>query len=152
MLRYEILILVTPDVTQDETASIEKYLAGLIKNAKADLISYERWGKYRLAYPVRKKEYGVYYLLRFAVNQEQKQALIKDMQEALRVKFNDLVMRFMVHEIRPGQSLEYTRPRSLEEMPQDVDNLLKENPALMNRSTPRIDDMMEESHGQEGQA
>jgi len=149
MLRYEVLILVTPDVTQDEAASLEKHIAALVKNAKADLISYERWGKYRLAYPVNGKEYGVYYLVRFAAAADQKTELIVHIKDALQVKFNTIVMRHMIHQLGNSQSLEYSRPQSLEEIPQDADSFLKDNPALMSRQHAAKDVVEEVDHGQE---
>lgn len=145
MLRYEVLILVTPEVTQDESTSLEKQVTGLVKTAQADLISYERWGKYRLAYPVAKKEYGVYYLVRFAVDNNNLQSLLAAMKELLAVKFNTIVLRFMINELDKKSSLEYARPQSLEEMPQDVDAIIKDNSAMMARSSEAV----EEDHGQE---
>lgn len=144
MLRYEVLMLVTPEVTQDEAANLEKHLTGLVKDAKADLISYDRWGKYRLAYPVRKKDYGVYCLLRFGAEKGQAETLLKELQSTLQVRFNDLVMRFVFDKLHNEQSLEYIRPQSLEEVPQDAEAFLKENPGMTARQSQE-----EASHDQE---
>ena len=67
MNRYEVLILAAPEITEDESRGIEKSVEELVKSVKGDVISFERWGKYKLAYSVRKHEYGVYFLARFAV-------------------------------------------------------------------------------------
>lgn len=146
MLRYEVLILVTTEVTQDEAANLEKQVSGLVKNAQADLISYERWGKYRLAYPVAKKDYGVYYLVRFAVDNKNLQSLLAAMKELLAVKFNTIVLRFMMNQLSAKGSLEYTRPQSLEEMPQDVEAIIKDNSAMSARSVEAAEEV---DNGQE---
>ena len=65
MARYEILMLTIPEVTEDEIKGIDPQILGILRVAKGSLVSFERWGKYRLCYPVKKNEYGVYFLVRF---------------------------------------------------------------------------------------
>lgn len=43
MLRYETLLLAVPEITKDETSSLEKQVDQLIKKAKGSVISFERW-------------------------------------------------------------------------------------------------------------
>ena len=127
MLRYEALLLARPDITKDETAKLEKELDAAVKQNKATTISFDRWGKYRLAYPVRKNEYGVYFLTRFEVETENNQQLLDDIRSLMRLKQSDVVMREMITKLDPTGSLEYKRPESLEETPADVDSFLKKN-------------------------
>lgn len=115
MLRYELLLLTVPEITEDESKHMESQLDRMIKTARGSLISYERWGKYRLAYPVKKHEYGIYYLLRFEVDANS--SLLDDMRSLFAVKFNDLVMRYTLGALDPKGSLVYQRAPSLEEMP-----------------------------------
>lgn len=115
MLRYEALMLVIPEVTQDETKALESQVEGVVKQGGGTALSFERWGKYRLAYPVKKNEYGVYFLARFQA--EKPEAMLKELQTLLAVKFNDVVMRSMISALDSKQSLEYQRPHSLEEAP-----------------------------------
>ncbi len=126
MTRYEILMLAVPVITEDETKGIEKTLEGMIKSVNGEVISFERWGKTRLAYEVNKHEYGVYVLVRFEV--EKNKAFFKEVHAALTVKYNDLVMRYVLVKLDPRQSLEYRRPHSVEDVPtRDVDSFLREN-------------------------
>lgn len=128
MLRYETLILATPEITNDEAATIEKAIAAAVNNAKGGVISFERWGKYRLAYPIDKQEYGVYYLARYEVSKENTPALSKEVAELLAVRFNTVVMRSMTTQLDAKRGLEYTRPQSLEEAPEvDTSSFLKEH-------------------------
>jgi len=50
-VRYESLLLVVPEITNDESAEIEKLIDKKIQSFKGTLISYDRWGKYLLSYP-----------------------------------------------------------------------------------------------------
>lgn len=113
--RYEVLMLAVPEVTQDEAKQVETTLAQKIAAGKGATISFERWGKYQLAYPINKNEYGVYYLLRFEVPQGTD--VIDEMKTLFSIKLNDIVMRHMFNRLDIDGPLTYQRPRSLEEAP-----------------------------------
>jgi len=126
MNRYEILMLATPAITGDEASTIEKGLEGIIKKGKGEVISFERWGKCRLAYPVKKHDYGIYYLTRFESPTDK--GLFGNIKTAFAVKYNDVIMRHVVVRLQPGESLEYNRPHTVEDIPtRDVDSFLREN-------------------------
>lgn len=128
MVRYETLILAIPEITKDEMSSLESQVGQVIKKSKGSAISFERWGKYRLAYPVRKNEYGVYFLTRYEVNLTDAKALVKDIDELFAFKKADVIMRSMTTHLEPHQSLAYQKPESLEDSPsRDVDSFLREN-------------------------
>ena len=115
MIRYETLILTVPTITQDEARTVETQFDRVVKENKGSMISFEKWGKYRLAYPVNKNDYGVYFLARFET--EKTSAIVNEVKTLMAVKLEDLVMRGMVTALEPKQSLEYQRPQSLEEAP-----------------------------------
>jgi small subunit ribosomal protein S6 len=124
--RYELLMLAVPEITQDEAKTIERQVESLVKTYKGAMISFERWGKYRLAFPVNRNDYGVYFLTRFEVG-EAKQALLNEIRLLFAIKLNDVVLRNMVTALADDQSLDYQRPKSLEEAPScDVDMMFKE--------------------------
>lgn len=128
MLRYETLLLAVPEITKDETSSLEKQIDQAIKKAKGSMISFERWGKYRLAYPIRKNEYGVYFLARFEVDKAQGGELLHDLNALFSFKKADVIMRSMMTHLELDQSLAYQKPDSLEDSPaRDVDSFLREN-------------------------
>jgi ribosomal protein S6 len=128
MSRYETLFLAVPEITADESSDIESQFDKTVSDAKGNVLSFERWGKYYLAYPVRKYDYGIYFLARFEVDEEQKNALLETLRNLFAVKNVDLIMRSVIVRLNPHGSLEYKRPESLEEVPtRDVDTFLKEN-------------------------
>lgn len=122
--RYEVLVLTVPEITQDETKQLETELDRLISKAKGSVISFERWGKFKLTYPVRGNAYGVYFLTRFEGSAE----ILKEVDQLFKIKLHTFVMRHMISQVK-GDSLEYQRPKSLEETPasRDMDTFLKEN-------------------------
>ena len=127
MLRYEILMLAVPEVTQDETKRLEDRLERMIEQHKGAVISYERWGKYRLAYPVKKNDYVIYFLLRFEISTDPT-PLLNELKTVFAVKLNDIIMRYLTSKLDPEASLAYQRPQSLEDAPaRDVDTFLREH-------------------------
>jgi len=115
MDRYEILILTIPELTKDEESSLENQLEKFLNDHKGSIVSFDRWGKYRLAYPVRGNDYGVYFLMRFEAANDKD--FLKELKTLFYVKFNGLVMRHVVTRLAKDQSLEYKKPPSLEDTP-----------------------------------
>lgn len=147
MIRYETLFLAVPQITADEANAIESQLEKAVQNSKGKVISYDRWGKFRLAYPVRKYDYGIYFLMRFEISDEKKAEILDSIKNLFTVKQSDIVMRNAIVRLKPDQSLEYQRGESLEEVPShSVDSFLKENKmtGLLNKSSIDNDDMQDE--------
>lgn len=127
MVRYETLILTVPEITNAESGALETQFSKLVEGAKGKLISYERWGKYRLAYPVNKNEYGVYYLTRFDIPSENKKTVLDEIKTMCAIKYNTIVMRHMIAQLDKHKPLDYQRPTPLDDAPKGVDAFLKEN-------------------------
>ncbi len=126
MTKYEILMLAIPGITEDEMTNFEKQYEKLVKDSKGNVISFEKWGKCRLAYPVKNNEYGVYYLTRFEM--ENPQTFFKEIKLLLDVKYHELIMRSVTHKLDPKKSLEYQRPDTVESIQtRNVDEFLREN-------------------------
>lgn len=116
MVRYEALMLTVPEITQDESRRLESEFDRVIKSAKATALSFEKWGKYRLPYPVKKNDYGIYFLARFELNSPA-HPVLEELKTLFAVKLNDVIMRHMISVLDPKQGLEYERPLSVEEAP-----------------------------------
>jgi small subunit ribosomal protein S6 len=128
MMRYETLFLTVPEFTNDEFSALESSINKTIQDSKGVMISCERWGKYRLAYPIDRNDYGIYGLVRFELEGGQKQEALESLKTLLKIKHGDSVVRCMTVALDPQASLTYNRPESLEEAPvRDVDSFLKEN-------------------------
>jgi small subunit ribosomal protein S6 len=124
LARYETLLLTVPEITADEAKSLESQVERIVKDSKGSIVSFEKWGKYRLSYPIRKNDYGVYFLARF----EAPAPVVEEIRNLLAVKLHELIMRQMTVQLDPKASLIYQRPPSLEDAPsRDVNTFLKEN-------------------------
>lgn len=126
--RYETLMLTVPEITQDETKKLEKEFDRIVAEVKGTTLSFERWGKYHLAYPVQKNEYGVYFLVRYEVPEGT--TVQDEIKSLFTIKVNTFVMRSVTTLLDPKAPLAYQRPKSLEESPGtrgDVKDFLKEH-------------------------
>jgi ribosomal protein S6 len=151
MIRYETLVLASPEITADETSQLETSFERILNDHKASLISFERWGKYRLAYPVAGNDYGVYFLARFEVI-DHVQELLNEVQTLMKVKLNEIVMRYVTCRLDSRAPLAYNRPESLEEIPtRDVESFIKETKAtgLLNKRSRHAADASVEKGGHE---
>lgn len=123
--RYEALLLTVPEITADEIKTIEQQFSRTVSDKKGSVVTFERWGKYRLSFPVNKNEYGVYFLARF--EGEDIEPALAEVKTLLDVKLHELVMRSMISKLDAKGSLEYQRPQSLEEAPaREVGSFMKD--------------------------
>ena len=128
MVRYETLLLTIPHITSDEMKAFEIDMLGMTKQSRGAIISFERWGKFKLAYPVQNNDYGIYFLIRFEVDDERKRELLDALRTNFSVKHGNVIMRFMTTSLPDLGQLDYQRPDSLEDIPtRDVDTFLREN-------------------------
>ncbi len=137
MIRYEILMLARPDTTSDEIANLEKAIETQIADAKGKVVTFDRWGKYRLSYPVEKNSYGQYVLSRFEVSENHKGKLLRDLDTLIKIKHNEQIVRFVTKLLAPDAPITYAKPEpvdSSESRERDktlskIENSLKETPA-----------------------
>lgn len=60
MRRYETILIIDPDLSDDERGSILEKLRDLITRYDAFLVEFDDWGVRKLAYEIKKKERGYY--------------------------------------------------------------------------------------------
>ena len=69
MRHYELVVILSPMLNQEESADAWGRITGFISNRQAEIVHEETWGTRRLAYPIRKGQYqfleGTYHLTRF---------------------------------------------------------------------------------------
>lgn len=64
MRHYELMFILDPQ-SEDAEQEIRQRVEGAITSRDGTVVSYERLGKRRLAYPIKKRNYGIYYLVNF---------------------------------------------------------------------------------------
>jgi small subunit ribosomal protein S6 len=60
MRLYETSFLIAPNLPEEETEKLIEKMAGIISENKGKMINVDKWGKRRLAYPIKKFEDAVY--------------------------------------------------------------------------------------------
>jgi small subunit ribosomal protein S6 len=86
---YEILLMLDPDQPEETHSDIVGRVRALIEQGGGTFERHDVWGRRRLAYPIDKKEEGVYHLVSFTASPE-------TLDELSRVlKIDDDVMRHM---------------------------------------------------------
>ena len=87
---YELGVIIDPEVDpESETAALER-LQAIITDAGGSLVEQNTWGRRQLAYPIRKKNFGVYHFWKFEVGGEVVEKL------TFELRTNDAVMRSMI--------------------------------------------------------
>ena len=73
MRHYEVVVVLSPILNQDESADAWDRIKGFISNRSGEITHEEKWGTRRLAYPIRKGQHqfleGTYHLTRFSTGQ-----------------------------------------------------------------------------------
>ena len=90
MTLYELGVIIDPEVpTEDETGALER-IETIITDAGGEVVDKDAWGRRQLAYPIRKKNYGIYHFWKFNVG--------GDVLEKLNfeIRTSDAVMRSLI--------------------------------------------------------
>ena len=83
------MYIVDPSI-EDGVDEVKQKAEGIITGREGVVASYDKLGKKRLAYPIAKRQYGVYYLVNFKGNGKIVQAL------EYYLRLNPLVLRYLI--------------------------------------------------------
>jgi len=88
--RYELMVIFTPVLAEDDYKVAQKKFADLIKEQGGEIVHSEAWGLRSLAYPIAKKTTGLYWLLEYSAP--------SDVNAKLEIQMNrdEHVMRHMI--------------------------------------------------------
>jgi small subunit ribosomal protein S6 len=82
MNNYELMVIFTPVLSDEEFKAEQKKYAAIVKNGGGSVVSENAWGLKSLAYPIRKKTTGLYWVLEYAApsefNEKLKTQLLRD--------------------------------------------------------------------------
>lgn len=87
MKKFELLYIIPAQYTDAEIKSIEVKVAGLIEAAAGSILEQRNLGKIKLAYPIKRVQYGTYILVYF----EAEAAAIKELNR--KIGLTDEVLR-----------------------------------------------------------
>ncbi len=114
MQRYETLLLVKTEISEDDLSMIERQIDQMVSSAEGLMETFDKWGKYRLAYPVRKNTHGIYILTRFKLPAAQASRVLKEIDQFIKIKCNDLVMRHVTAALQADAPTAYAKPDSID--------------------------------------
>jgi len=89
MRKYENFFMVQPDLSEDALGAVAGKFRGVVESNGGTVVSYVPWGKKKLAYPVKKHDYGYYILMKFAAGPE----LIAELERNMRL--DERVLKFI---------------------------------------------------------
>ena len=108
MRHYELVVILSPILNQDESADAWDRIKGFINNREGEITHEEKWGTRRLAYPIRKGQFqfleGTYHLTRFSTDQP----FNKELEVFLRLE--DQVLRSLVVVAPPSDARSQMAP------------------------------------------
>ena len=89
MNNYELMVIFTPVLSEEDFKAAQKKYASLVKTVKGEVLHENPWGLKSLAYPVQKKTTGLYWVLEYTAP--------SDFNEKLKIQLlrDDNVMRHM---------------------------------------------------------
>ena len=82
MNNYELMVIFTPVLSDEEFKAEQKKYAKLVKDAGGSIVEENAWGLKSLAYPIQKKTTGLYWVLEYTApsdfNEKLKIQLLRD--------------------------------------------------------------------------
>ena len=87
---YELGVIIDPEVPPEDEASTLERLEGIVNDAGGEMVRKDTWGRRQLAYPINKKNYGVYHFWAFNVDGDALDKLNFEMRT------NDAVIRSLI--------------------------------------------------------
>jgi len=82
MNNYELMVIFTPVLSDDEFKAEQKKYAALVKESKGSIVAENPWGLKSLAYSINKKTTGLYWVIEFIApsdfNEKLKVQLLRD--------------------------------------------------------------------------
>jgi small subunit ribosomal protein S6 len=82
MNNYELMVIFTPVLSDDEFKAEQKKYAALVKDNGGTVVAENAWGLKSLAYPIQKKTTGLYWVMEFITpsdfNEKLKIQLLRD--------------------------------------------------------------------------
>jgi small subunit ribosomal protein S6 len=89
MQNYELMVIFTPVLSDDDYKAAQKKFASLVTDAGGEILNEKPWGLKSLAYPIAKKTTGLYWVMEYKAP--------SDFNEKLKIQLlrDDNVMRHM---------------------------------------------------------
>lgn len=147
MRRYEAVVIIEPDLADDEVKALTERYSDLIKSQDGEVIKIEDWGIKKLAYLVRKRDKGRYILFDFVSGP----TLISELERQFKITEN--VMKYLTVKLDEDVDLEaFKAVEKAEESAPEISETIEiteEAPEVLVQSTEEPDAEKEEGHNEQ---
>ena len=89
MMKYELALVLSAKIEDEERAAMVEKVQAMITTAGATITNVDEWGKKKLAYEIQKMKEGYYYFIQF----EGETTVPAELEERLRIE--ETVLRFL---------------------------------------------------------
>lgn len=93
MRKYEMMYVLRPDLTEENTAVLVDKLKNLVTEPGGEITGFKEMGKRRLAYEIKHLREGVYFLMNFDATPE----IVAELERITRI--SDEVIRYLVFRV-----------------------------------------------------
>ncbi len=90
MRNYELMILLEPNLQEEDSTALLDKIQQTIKTNQGNIIKLNQWGKRKLAYDIKKFQEAIYTLIDF----ELEPAHLADLEKS--IKFNEKILRYLI--------------------------------------------------------
>lgn len=90
MRDYELTLVLDPDLTSENQKKLVDKTKKLIENIKGEVTKIKEWGRRQLAYPIKKKKMGFYFLLEIKLPEKSPLELDK------KLKLEEEIIRYLL--------------------------------------------------------
>lgn len=90
MRNYELAYIADPDLDEQSLSTLEEKVRGWVEAAGGVIAKVDRWGKRRLAYPIKKRSDGVYTIISAQLPPKASVPLERDL------RLSEQILRFMI--------------------------------------------------------
>ena len=90
MRNYEVAYIADPDLDEQAQAALDERVAGWISSSGGTLQQVDRWGKRRMAYPIRKRLDGIYIFVQAQLPAPAAAQIEREM------RLQESILRFMI--------------------------------------------------------
>ncbi|MCA1962186.1 MAG: 30S ribosomal protein S6 [Desulfomonile sp.] len=130
MRRYESVVILDPDLPEEQIGTLTERYSQIIKSSGGELIKVEDWGSKRMAYVVKKKEKGRYILFDYVG----RPALLAELERQF--KISEEVMKFLSVKLDDNVDLEAFQAEAEEKAKAQAEVVSAEVPEAVEASAP----------------
>lgn len=115
MNNYELMVIFTPVLSEDDFKSAQKKYEALVKEAGGQVLHSNPWGLKSLAYPIDKKTTGLYWVMEFTApssfNEKLNIQLLRD-ESVMRQMVTALDKYAVEYNARKRSGVHYSQPQN----------------------------------------